>query len=121
MDALAEHDRSLAADIELIGFSNSNSNRDPNLQTWMLRQTVAEWIRCVRRDVESAAALEALTRVVATPKFGAARFAHLAFRAPDRILAATADPLYAAGLGGEIDIAETAAIARLCICLARVL
>ncbi|MGY1944441.1 hypothetical protein [Nocardia asiatica] len=119
LDVLAEHDRSLAADIELIGFSNSN--RDPNLQTWGLPQTVAEWIRCVRRDIESAAALEALTRIVATPKFGAARFAHLMFRAPDRILAATADPLYAAGLGEEIDIAETAAIARLCISLARVL
>ncbi|MEU6187604.1 hypothetical protein [Nocardia sp. NPDC047038] len=112
-------DIGVAADIELIGFSNSN--RDPFLQTWTLRQTVAEWIRCVRRDPKSAAALEALTRVVATPKFGAARFAHLALRAPDRTLTATADHLHAAGLGEEIDITETAAIARLCISLARVL
>jgi hypothetical protein len=82
---------------------------------------VAERIRCVRRDPESAAALEALTRVVATPKFGTARFAHLAFRAPYWILTAAAGHLYAAGLGKEIDIAETAAIAQLCISLARVL
>ncbi|WP_280246707.1 MULTISPECIES: hypothetical protein [Nocardia] len=119
LDAVAEHDRALAADIELIEFSNSN--RDPFLKTWTLRQTVAEWIRCVRRDPESTAALEALTRVVATPKFGATRFAHMAFRAPDRVLAATADHLYTAGPGEGIDLDETAVIARLCISLARVL
>ncbi len=35
------------------------------------------------------------------------------------MLAAAADHLYAAGLGDEIDITETAASARLCIFLAR--
>ncbi|MFI0425025.1 hypothetical protein [Spongiactinospora sp. 9N601] len=111
LQELRAHDDRLTAGVDLLVFSNEN--RGPSLEIQSLEQPLAEWLRRSSRPPRGRGFPALLRAHATTSRPGVVGLARNAFRAPGRIVGASARYLIS-GLERGVLRDETSALAELC-------